>query len=154
MFSTSVFKATIIIHSHFFYCVGNPPQNSSRSRVPDAIRNLDSFYDVISPRLTSGRASMTNLPLYIDIPQPKFQDSYNHSASFISGHRHHAVPLSPLRCDDGVVPIMFHAISFIEQPPQSAVCSTHTVALPSLGNSSVSRYTHQTSSTDVSVPPF
>jgi len=123
--------------------------------VLDAIRSLDSFSGVISPRLTSDRASMTNLPLYIDIPQPTFQDSYNHSASFISDHRHHAVSLSPLRCsDNGVVPIMSNGISFIEQPPQSAVCSTHTAALSSLVDSSVSRYTHHASSTVVSIPPF
>ena len=112
MFSTSVFKATIITFS-IFDCVGNPPPNSSRSRVTDAIRNSDSFSGVISPRLTSGRAAMINLPLYIDIPKPTFQDSYTHSSSFISGHRHHDVSLSPLRCDDGVVPIMSNGISFI-----------------------------------------
>ena len=96
---------------------------------------------------------MTNLPLYLDIPQPKFQDSDTSSASFISGRRHHAVSLSLLcRCDEGVVPIMSPGISFIEQSPQSDVCSPHTAVHFSLGDS-ISRYTHHASSA-VSVPPF
>jgi len=148
-----LFSRLRLSHSQFFDCVGNPPPNSSRSRVTDSIRNLYSFSGDISPRLTSGRVSMSNLLLYLDIPQPSFQDSDTPSASFISGRRHHAVSLSPLRCDDGVVRIISAGISFIEQPPPSAVCSPHTAAHSSLGDSSISRYTHHASST-VSVPPF
>ena len=135
-----MFSRPRLPHSHLIDCVENPHPNLSRSRVTDPIRNLCSLSGDMSHRLTNGRVSMTNLPPFLDLHQSKFQDSTNYLASSISSRRRHIVSVSPLRCDDVVVPIMSAGISFLEQPPPSAAHSSL------VSDSSVPRYHHHASS--------
>ena len=133
-----LFSRSRLSNSQFLDCVRNLPFNSSRSRVPDPIRNLDSLPGDNSPRLTSGCVFKTNLPLHLDIHQLDFQDFHTSSASSILDRRLHAVSLSSLRFDTDIVPPNMSAgISLVERPSQTAVCSPHTAAYFPLGDFSI-----------------
>ena len=130
-------------HSHLFDCNWNPLINFFRFRVTDPIRNLCFLLGDISHRLTSFHVSMTNLFLFLDLHQSEFQDSNTSLPCYVSG-----LPIMLRRRP----PFDVTGISFIEQPPSSPVCSPHTAAYSSLGDSFISRYNHHASS--VPVPPF